>query len=149
MPTLWVFFAIALVELLAVHLLVFQWSPLAAWVLSGVTVLVMGQIALLVHGMTKWPTLVDDTGITVRHGRRGELFVPLAQVASVEDVAFRPDERGSQTFRASLLAPPNIAIRLSEPLHYSQRALSSITMRLDDPAGFLALLSREADGKAG
>jgi hypothetical protein len=92
LPTLAVFFSIALVELFAVHLLVALWSPTAAWVLSALTVMALGQIALLIHGMIRWPTLIDDTGITVRHGMRSEIFVPLNVVASVEDVAFQPEE---------------------------------------------------------
>ena len=149
MPTLAAFFVIALVELLTVHLLVSLWSPIAAWVLSGLTVLMLGQIALLVHGMMKWPTVIDDTGIIVRHGRRGEIFVPLAQVASIEDVAFRPEEKGPHAFRATVLAQPNVAIRLSEPLPYGRRTVSSISMRLDDPASFLRMLNaRLADEAA-
>ena len=71
----------------------------------------LGQIALLVQGMIKWPTLIDDNGITVRHGRRKEIFVPLTRILSIEDVAFRPEQKDSQTFRATVLAQPNVAIR--------------------------------------
>lgn len=146
LPTLAVFFSIALVELFAVHLLVALWSPTAAWVLSALTVVALGQIALLVHGMIRWPTLVDDTGITVRHGMRSEIFVPLDAVASVEDVAFQPEEKGQQTFRATILAQPNVAIRLSEPLPHRKRMLSTISVRLDDPAAFLAALRLRLEG---
>lgn len=137
MPTLAVFIAIAVVELLVVHLLVSLWSATAAWVLSGLTALMLGQIVLLVDGMIRWPTIIDSDGITVRYGRRGEIFVPLAQVVSVEDVAFRLEEKGADTFRATVLAQPNLAIRLSEPLKYKRRNLLSIAMRLDEPASFL------------
>lgn len=136
-----VFFSIALVELFAAHLLVALWSSTAAWVLSALTILALGQIALLVHGMISRPTLLDDSGITVRHGRRSEIFVPLDLVERVEDVAFRPTEKGPQTFRATVLAQPNVAIRLSEPVRHGKRMLSTISMRLDDPAQFLAALS--------
>lgn len=140
LPMLGVFFVIAFVELFAVHLLVALWSPNAAWILTALTVLGMAQIALLVHEMTKWPSLIGDTGVTVRHGKRSEIFVPLNLIASVEDVAFRPEEKGPQTFRATILAQPNVAIRLSEPLRYGKRLLSTISLRLDDPAAFLAAL---------
>lgn len=148
MPILAVFMTIAVVELLVVHFLVSLWSATAAWVLSGLTALMLGQIVLLVHGMIRWPTLIDSSGITIRHGRRGKIFVPLAQVVSVEDVAFRFEEKGSQTFRATVLAQPNLAIRLSKPLTYKRRSLLSITMRLDEPASFLEahrLLRRKVD----
>lgn len=136
LPMLGMLSVIALAELVAVHLLVSLWSAVAAWLLSGATMLMFGHMALLVHGMVRWPTLVGDSGITIRHGRRGEIFVPFAQVASLDDVAFRPEEKGAQFFRATLLAQPNLAIRLTEPLPYRRRMLSSIGLRLDDPASF-------------
>lgn len=145
LPLLGAFFVIALVELFAVHLLVSLWSSLAAWLLSGATILMLGQIALLVHGMISWPTLVNDKGIIVRYGKRREIFVPFSQIVSVEDVAFRPEEKGPETFRATLLAQPNIAIRLSEPLPLGRRAPSTISMRLDDSRSFLELV----DGRLG
>lgn len=148
LPTLAVFLAIALVELFAVHLLVSLWSPAAAWVLSALTVLMLGQIALLIHGMATWPTLADDTGITIRHGRRGEIFVPFDRIASIEDVAFRPEEKGPGTFRATLLAQPNVAVRLSQPLRHGRRTLSTVTMRLDDPAAFFTMVSARLAGGA-
>ena len=141
LPMLGVFFSIALVELFVVHLLVGLWSPSMAWGLSALTVLGLVQIGLLIQGMMKWPTVVNDNGITVRHGRRGEIFVPFKIVQSVEDVAFRPEQRGLQTFRASLLAQPNVAIRLLAPLPYRKRMLSTISMRLDDPAEFHAAVA--------
>ena len=147
LPTLAVFFMLALLELLAVHLLLSIWSPVAAWVLSGLTVLMLFQMSLLVHGMVKWPTVVDDTKIIVRHGRRGDVIVPLAQVVSIEDVSFRPEEKGPQAFRATVLAQPNIRIRLSEPLHRGRRTLSSISIRLDDPASFISVVSARLAGE--
>jgi hypothetical protein len=95
--------------------------------------------------MVKWPNLLDGGGITVRHGARGEIFVPLGVVGSVEDVSFRPEEKGSQIFRAALLAQPNIAIRLSEPLPFKRRLLSCITMRLDEPSAFIAAVKARID----
>jgi hypothetical protein len=140
LPMLWVFFAIALVELFAVHLLVSLWSGTAAWLLSAATIVALGQIGLLIHGLVKWPTLIDGRSVVVRHGRRGEIVVPLSRIAAVEDVAFRPEEKGAHVFRATLLAQPNLAIRLSEPLRHGRKLLQCITLRLDDPDRFHAAL---------
>lgn len=138
LPTLGVFFALALVELFAVHLLIALWSPTAAWILSALTVLALAQIVLLVHGMIRSPTHVDETTITVLHGRRSRVVVPLSSISSIEEVAFQPEEKGPRTLRATVLAQPNVAIRLSAPLQHGKRTLSTITMRLDEPAAFLA-----------
>ena len=146
LPLLGAFFAVAAVELLAIHLLVSLWSRSAAWLLSALTLFALVQIGLLVHGMIKWPTVINESGITVRHGRRGEIFIPLTQVARVEDVAFRPQEKGPHAFRATIFAQPNVAIQLTEPLVRGRRRLERIAMRLDDPTAFHAMLqARLAD----
>jgi hypothetical protein len=135
-----VFFSIACVELFVVHLLVALWSAAAAWALSALTLFGLAQIAMLVRGMIRWPTLIDDTRITIRHGRRSEILVPLDVVESVEDVAFQPEEKGPKTFRATVLAQPNLCIRVSPAVLYRSRALSTICLRLDEPSAFRAEL---------
>ena len=149
LPTLAVFLSLAMIELFVVHLLVAMWSPVAAWVLTALTIFGIAQIALLIHGMIRWPTLIGQAGLTVRHGRRKEIFVPFAQIAKIEDVAFRPEEKGPQAFRATVLAQPNVGIRLSSPLVHGRRRLESILMRLDDPAAFRAALSARLKDAAG
>ena len=134
------FLAIAILELFAVHLLASLWSTALAWVLSAFTILFLGQIALLMQGLRKWPTVINEAGITVRHGRKGALFVPLGQVAGSEDVAFSPEERGRQVFRATVIAHPNLMLRLSAPLCPGRRRIERIAMRLDEPALFQAAL---------
>jgi hypothetical protein len=136
------FFAIALIELFVVHLLVSLWSTTAAWILSALTLLGLIQIGLLIDGMIRWPTRIGGTSLDVRHGRLGELVVPLDQIASVEDVAFRPEQKGPQVFRATVLAQPNVAIKLAPPLPYRRRMLEWITLRLDEPELFRAEIGR-------
>ncbi len=148
LPILAIFAVIALIELLALHLLVSLWSSTVAWVLTALTMLMLGQMALLIHGLINRPTLIEDAGVTVRHGRRGEIFVPITKIASIENVAFQPEEKGVQTFRATVLAQPNVALRLSEPLVHGRRKLQSITMRLDQPSAFRAELSARLNATA-
>lgn len=134
---LWTFLSLATVELFAVHLLVALWSSIAAWMLSILTGLGVAQIALLMRGLTKWPTLVDDTGVTIRHGVRSEIFIPLHHIEKIEDVSFQPEQKGPHTFRATILAQPNLCVHVSPALPIRRRVLSTICLRLDDPAGFL------------
>jgi hypothetical protein len=140
LPLLAVFFALALVELFVVHLLVAMWSSTAALVLTTLTVIGLVPLALMMHGLATWPTMIEGTGVRVRHGRRGEIFVPFTQIVSSEDVALRSEERGAHVFRATILAHPNIMMRLAEPLPHKRRKLESIAMRLDEPAAFRAAL---------
>lgn len=136
-PLLGMFGVIALIELVVVHLLVAQWSVTAATILSALTLLAMVQLGWLMRCMALRPTLVDRESILVRHGGRGEILVPMAAIESIEDVSFAPEEKGLATFRASLLAQPNVVLRLREPLAVGKRRVSTIALRLDDGHGFM------------
>jgi hypothetical protein len=143
LPLLAVFLLLALLELVAVHLLVSMWSAAAAWVLTALTVVAMVQIAALIHGLVTHATEIDDGHVHVRHGRAGHLAVPLGTIERAEDVAYAPEEKGPAVFRASLIASPNVALRLREPVSVGRRrAVSIVTLRLDEPQAFLDELRR-------
>ncbi len=75
--------------------------------------------------------------------------MPLSTVAKVEDVACSPQEAGPTVFRASLLAKRNVAQRLTVPLRAGRKAVSAISMGLDEPAAFLAEVVRRQRASAG
>lgn len=137
LPLLGVFLGLAAVELVAVHLLVSLWKPAVAWVLTALSAAAILQIAFLIRGLKRHPTTVDAQHIHVRHGWAGDLPVPLASIASVENVAFAPEEHGRGVFRASLIASPNVALRLREAVAVRRRSVSLVTLRIDDPEAFI------------
>lgn len=143
LPILGAFFGVAVVELFVVHLLASLWSAKLAWFLTAATLLALVQIASLIHGLVKWPTVLDEKRVTVRHGRSGRIVVPLHNIISTEDVAFSPEERGPHVFRTSILAHPNVVLRLRDPVRKGRRWVKVIAMRLDDPVAFhVALRAR-------
>jgi hypothetical protein len=141
LPMLGVFLSLALVELLTVHLLVSLWSGAAAWVLSGLSVLAVVQIAWLIRGLVRHPHEIDETNVHVRYGTAGLVEVPLSSIVRADNVAFSPEEKATDVFRATLIASPNVALRLEPPVAVRRRQMSTITLRLDDPAAFLARLA--------
>lgn len=137
LPLLGVFLALAALELVAVHLLMSLWRPTLAWALTALSAAAIVQVGLLIRGLVRHPTTVDASHVHVRHGRAGDLPVPLAIIASVENVAFAPEEKGAGVFRASLIASPNVALRLREPVAVRKRAVAVVTLRVDDPEAFI------------
>lgn len=131
LPILLAFLVIAIVEVLVTHLLLLQWSPPLAWLLTASTIFFLAHLALTMHGLMVHPTLIDNTGVTVMFGRHGKVFVPLSQICAGDDVALSPEERGPLVFRASIMAHPNIALRLNRPLTVGKRQVQTVTMRLD------------------
>lgn len=148
LPLLSVFLGLALLELVVVHLLVSMWSSTAAWVLTALSIAAVLQIAWLIRGMVWHPTLIGDGCIHVRHGGAGEITVPIASVERVDFVAYAPEEKGAGVFRATLLASPNIALRLGTPVTVRRRERSTLLLRMDDAEAFMARLAAEQRGRA-
>jgi hypothetical protein len=141
LPLLTVFLCLALLELIAVHFLMSMWSVTAAWVLTVLSAVAVVQIALLIRGLIQNPTVVDRNHVHVRHGRAGQVSVPLSDIVKAEFVAFAPEEQGRHVFRASLIASPNIALHLGKPVQIRRSGRTLIALRLDEPQAFLSTLA--------
>lgn len=144
LPLLSVFLCLALLELVTVHLLLAMWSMTAAWTLTALSLLAVAQIGWLIRGLVEHPTEVDGSAVHVRYGAAGRLTVPLDSIVRVANVAFAPEQKGPDVFRATVIASPNLALHLAAPISVRRRQVSTLALRLDDPAAFMArLASRE------
>jgi hypothetical protein len=150
-PILIVFMCIALIELPLAHLLISLWSVQVAWVLSALTSAVLIHVALLIRAMVLRPIMVDDRGVTLRCGLATELFLPLGILATL-DSGSAPEPKGRSVLRTTLLAPPNLTLRLAEPVLLrrvaSERLIDRIVLRLDEPEAFRADLEARRESAA-
>jgi hypothetical protein len=144
LPLLCVFLSLAAVELVTVHLLLALWSRTAAWLLTLLSLLAIAQIAWLIRGLVRNPHETDRQSFHIRHGAEGDIVVPLANIANAENVAFAPEQKGPDVFRASLIASPNVALHLAQPMMVRRRQISTITLRVDDPGALLLKLAARA-----
>lgn len=146
-PMLWVFVAVASVELLVVHLLVsLLWSRTTALVLSGLTLASVAWLIAAIRSMERLPVLLDEDRLLMRAGTIKQASVPLSSIAGLRQNwdAAALKERG--VLRLSLLAYPNILLDLRESLP-GRRLIRAIAHRLDDPAAFArAIQTLGADG---
>lgn len=145
-PLLWIFVAVASVELVTVHLLVaLLWSRAAAAILSLLT---LGSILWLVSvilSMRRLPVVLAEGMLTMRVGTLKGAVVPLASIAGLRghwDAAVLKDR---SVLNLALIAWPNVVVDLKLPLP-GRRGVRSIAHRLDDPAAFAAALERLVGG---
>jgi len=101
------------VEGLAVHFLLRNWSPVAAWIFTigtgyGALWLIADYRATVLR-----PILVDDKGVLVRAGLRCTLRVPLAKIAAIGRT--KP-QFGKESVNLTLLGTPTHWLTLSEPM---------------------------------
>jgi hypothetical protein len=141
---MWVMVALGCGELLVVHLLVaLLWSATVAFVLTLATLASIVWLVILIRSFSRLPVLVDDREVVVRTGSLKSVAVPRANIAAVE-TSFPPGFFGRPgVLNLALLAYPNVALRLREPLaaKRGRAPVGWIAHRLDEPGGFVAALA--------
>ena len=138
-PMMWVFVALASIELVVVHLLILLfWNGTAAILLSLATLAGIGWLIVATASMRRLPVLVDAHGLVMRVGTLKAVKVPLANIAGCDGGI---TERRT-TLNMALIAHPNVVISLRTPLP-GRRAIRAIAHRLDDPDAFGRTLRAE------
>lgn len=138
-----VFVAIAILiclEAIPVHFLVHNYSVLAAWILTGLSVYslmwVVGEMA------ARWqrPTVLTGDWLRVCHGLRSEVVVRLSNLSSVKRIVDEVPE-------ARVGNDCQLLLRLTKPVTVyrwfgSERQASTLGVSVDDPEGLMAELVR-------
>lgn len=118
-------FVVIGVEAVGMHLLLALWSPLAAW---GWTALDLWAVLWLLgdyNGLRLVRSSLDDRSLTIRHGLRWSLTIPLASIVSVDDVREESEWRRRDVLKVAMLEDPRWIVRLREPL--VARGLAGLT----------------------
>jgi hypothetical protein len=147
-PLLWAFACLVALELAVVHLLVGAlWNPVAAWVLSAISLATLVWVALLIRSLPRLPVLVDEAGVTMRVGSLKAVRIPAAQIAGLR-INWPPEAlKGRGVLNLALINYPNVMLDLAPPLP-GRRAVHAVAHRLDDPAGFVAAVQQLRERQA-
>lgn len=138
------------VEVLGMHLLISRFSPVAA---SIVTALSIYSVLLLVgdwRATMLRPVLVSSDWLTVRFGVRYTIRIPLNAVAGLSHAA--PNLPKEETMNLAVMGSDPLWITLSRPIETAtlsgaMRSVSAIGLSADDPAGLInAIDTTRADG---
>ena len=140
MPLIWMLGGLAAAELIIVHLLISMWSGTAAWILTALTLAAVAQAAAKVRAMITRPILVGERAVRIRFRTREPIVVPFKAIAQVEYTALTPAPKGAGVFRGTLLAHPNILLRLACPLPHGRRRIDRIALHVDAPTAFRSVI---------
>ncbi|HEX6748331.1 MAG TPA: hypothetical protein VF092_13630 [Longimicrobium sp.] len=135
------------VEAAGVHLLVGQWSPHAAWALTGLSVYSVMWLVGLGRSIVLRPTVVAPDGLRVRIGMLHEAHVPFERIAAVAEVRAAPASRRAAGYlHAAIFAPPRLMIELNGPVEARglyggrKRGITRIGLLVDEPRHLAAAL---------
>ena len=137
------------VELVAVHLLVSLWSPLVAWILTGISAYALLWVIGDSHAIRLRPIELSASTLHIRLGLRWTMDVPLDSIVKVGTIDRALPRRTPAYLKAVLLGAPNTRIELSAPAealgpYGLTRRVTTIDLQLDEPAGLRAALKKNS-----
>jgi hypothetical protein len=146
-----ILFALAiatLVELVPVHLLLHHWSPVSAWIVSGLTAYGAIWLAGLARSIELRPSLVAGDYLDIRFGLLFGLKIPRSAILEVRPAK---DMHAAVDMVLPRRSEPNLCIRLAAPLIAEmlfglRKRIGSVALAVDDTAGFQQALERMITG---
>lgn len=143
MPILWSFVAFGVVEVALTHLVVSHFSPLAAWLLTGIGLLAILLLLLVRHQLRTRSVAITADALLVPMGLRGSASIPLECVSHLSHAV--DPKHGGGTLECISLLGCNCQLLVKPPVLIASRggtrAIDRILMSLDDSARFCAELA--------
>ena len=136
-PTMWVFVALATLELAIVHFLLALWDWRVALLVSLLSLAGLAWLILAIRSFRRLPVLMDHERILFRTGRIARIEVPIANIRAVRTRWDGPEVKRPDVRNLALIAYPNILVDLAEPIRAGRRSVRAVAHRFDDPAAFV------------
>ncbi len=135
------------IETVPVHLVVSGWSPVAAWILTALSIYSVVWLVGDYRAIASRPLVVTETHVQLRVGLRWEADIPRGNIAGIDRVRVDRDGAPKGTVRATLLDQPTVGIRLHEPvdvlgMYGIRRSATEILLTVDHVERFVALIDK-------
>ena len=133
------------------HLLLVQWSNVAAWILTGLSIYSIFFVLGDFNAIRKRPIELVEEGLKMRLGLRWNVTIPYDQIEKVE--LRIPDKEKEEFADFKLFGESNVVIDLSteqeaKGLYGLKKRFTKMALNMDDKAGFkTALEQRLASGE--
>lgn len=107
-------FVVLAAEGVGMHLLLSRWSSVAAWTWTALDV--WGALWLLgdYHALRLRRSFIDDDALHLRYGLRWSAVIPLAQIASVDEIRAESEWKRKDVLKVAMLEEPRWLVTLSE-----------------------------------
>lgn len=139
------FMFIILVEVFVLHILVQQWSPLAAWILTALSVYSCLQVFALVRAIKQRPIVLDTAkqALVLRFGFFSETTISIGAIKSVElSTGMLPEDKSIISLSPiGALTPHNVVVHLKEAatlqqLYGMEKTYKALAFYVDDKERF-------------
>lgn len=131
------------------HILLIQWSSVAAWILTFLSVYSGFQILGFLRSMLKRPISIEQNQLCLRYGIMSESTIDLDQIESVEisSMEITPDEKTRKLSILGDLESHNVIIHLKGEnelggLYGIKKKYRTLAFYVDDTIGFQKQLNK-------
>lgn len=126
---------VAVIESVAVHLLVARWSVLGAWILTATSVYGLLFIIAEIVTTIKRPSYLTGETLHLLFGMRWQGTVELSNIERVERINEKPG-KAPDLLTGPLLVQPNLLLTLREPVLFTgiyglKKTVTQVTMLVD------------------
>ncbi|WP_299463820.1 hypothetical protein [uncultured Microscilla sp.] len=141
-----VFAFMVVVEAFVLHILLEQWSIIAAWILTGLSIYSLLQIIGFARSLGKRPSVICPDELRLNYGILSETTISLAEIASIQTLP--QTHKITYNHEVRSLSPlgemekPNVMIRLHNKgelttLYGFRRSYHTLYLYLDTPQEFV------------
>jgi hypothetical protein len=103
-------------ELFGMHLLISRWSPVAAWIVTGISIYAVFWIVGDAHAIRLRPIRLTETMLLLRVGIRSTIEVPLDSIEKSGAVSGALPRRTPGYLKAVLMGGPDFRVELKTPV---------------------------------
>ncbi len=134
---------IILIETIALHFLLANWSELAAWILTFLSVYTLIQVFGIAKSLTKRPIVITDSSVFLKYGIANEVDLLFEDIESIE-VSKKEIKKDPLTKRLSLLGEleeHNVIIKLKVEndligIYGFKKKFKTLLLHIDKPMEF-------------
>ncbi|WP_066758908.1 hypothetical protein [Crocinitomix algicola] len=145
---------VILVETVALHFLLYDWSPVFTWVLSGLSLYTALQFFGFARGLSKRPIQIENDILRLRYSFMNESLIPLKHILKIEltNTDLEKDQNSKKLSPLGDLESHNIILTLSEPttligIYGIKKQYQKIAFHVDKPVDFKRDLERALEDK--
>ncbi|TVX96687.1 hypothetical protein [Cohnella terricola] len=137
---------IIVLEGVAMHLLLQQWSHWAAWIMTAADLWLLSLIWADSRASFLQPVRLAAGHLKLRYGLRIQADIPLTAIANVAcSTEYSPDRNEQRDSAMPMLSAPNVRIELAHPMQiqgflFQPRTVKFIYLALDEPKAFVQRL---------
>jgi len=139
-PILGVFLLCMLAEGIGLHFLIAKWSPMTAWIFSGLSAYTMLQLYAHMRAMKARPIRVENGMLYLRNGLAADVSVPIADIAEITlTTRTSPKEKALKLALFGALEGHTMRIQLRQPVTVTRmfgirRQAGVLLFAVDKPA---------------